>query len=355
MFRYLISSGSLVAVVFILVSMGGSAGPAFGQTAKAAPKTAWFQTHTPDEQPDLQGVWTNATITPFERPAALAGKAVLTEDEAARIEAEAARKAAGGPPRPGDVGSYEPVWFDSGTKVVSTRQTSLVVDPPDGKVPLTALAEARQSYNLAHGSDSWEYLTLWDRCITRGAPGWMIPAGYNNAYQIVQTPGYVMILSEMIHEAHIIPLDTPGHPRPHVPPGVRLLNGDPVGHWEGNTLVVDTTNFNGKGQIATSMATGRIRGMAQSEDLHIVERFTRVDADTISYSATVTDPVMYTKPWKIAVPLSREDSYKIYEYACQEGNEAVGLVLKGGRAQDTASTEAAAAPEGHDGGPQIGK
>jgi hypothetical protein len=141
----------------------------------------------------------------------------------------------------------------------------------------------------------------------------------------------------MIHEAHIIPLSTAANPHPHLSAGVRVLNGDPVGHWEGNTLVVDITNFNGHSNAATSAATGRIRGMPESEQLRVVERYTRVDANTIDYNVTVEDPVMYTKPWKASVPMHRDDNYRIYEYACHEGNEAVGLVLKGARAKEQAA------------------
>jgi len=303
---------------------------------KSAQKAGWVQPRTPDGQPDLQGVWTNATITPFERPARFADKAFLTEQEAAEMEKQAAANAVDKPPRPGDVGGYNQAFFDSGTKVVPTRRTSLVIEPEDGKVPLTPYAEKTHAYRLAHEADSWEYLSVWDQCITRGMPGGMFPAGYNNAYQIVQTPGYVMILYEMIHEAHIIPLATAGNPHPHLPPDVKVLNGDPVGHWDGNTLVVDITNFNGHSQIATSAATGRIRGMTESDQLHVVERFTRIDANTIDYNVTIEDPVMYTKPWKVSVPMYRDEHYQIYEYACHEGNEAVELVLKGGRAREQA-------------------
>src|ERR1700722_670155 len=286
-----------------------------------------------DRQPDLQGTWTNATITPFERPDELAGKQVLTAKEAAEIEKQAAQNRVDRPPKPGDVGNYNQVWFDSGTKVVSTRRTSLVVDPPDGRVPVKPSAEAKRDYDQAHIGDSYEYMSLWDRCITRGVPGALFPAGYNNAHQIVQTPGYVVIFSEMIHEARIIPLDG----RPHLPANVRQWNGDSRGHWEHNTLVVDTTNFNGKGWISTSAAGGRIKGIPQSQSLHLVERFTQVDAGTISYELTVDDPEVYTKPWKVAMPLTRDETYRIYEYACHEGNEAVGNILRGGRALDKAA------------------
>jgi len=191
-------------------------------------------------------------------------------------------------------------------------------------------AEARRDYDLAHVADSYQYMSLWDRCITRGIPGGMFPAGYNNAYRIVQVPGYVIIFYEMIHNARIIPLDG----KPHISSGVKLWDGDPRGHWEGNTLVVDTTNYNNKGWIATSAATGRIKGIPQSEALHVLERFTRVDADTINYQVTIDDPNIYTRPWKVAMPLSRESNYQIFEYACHEGNEAVANILRGGRAAE---------------------
>src|SRR5204862_695409 len=141
-----------------------------------------------------------------------------------------------------DPGAYNAIWFDAGTSVVKTMRTSLVVDPPDGRVPLKPEAETRRDFNLVHNDDSWEYMSVWDCCITRGVPGGMFPAGYNNAYQIVQAPDYVAIHYEMIHEARIIPMDG----RPHLAPQVRSWNGDPRGRWEGQTLVVDTTNYNDK-------------------------------------------------------------------------------------------------------------
>lgn len=293
----------------------------------------WRATETPDGQPDIQGTWTNATITPFERPDELANKPVLTPEEAAALEKRAAENRVDRAPKPGDVGSYNQVWFDSGTKVLSTRQTALVIDPPDGRVPITPAAAAKRDYNAAHNSDSWEYMSVWDRCITRGMPAGMFPAGYNNAYQILQTPGYVVILYEMIHETRIIPLDG----RPHVSSDIRLWNGDSRGHWEGKTLVVDTTNYNNKGSIGTSAATARIKGIPQSEALHVVERFTRTSLDTINYEVTIDDPPMYSRPWKAAFPLTRDEKYRIYEYACHEGNHAVENVLSGGRKLDKAS------------------
>src|SRR5579872_3255509 len=297
------------------------------------PGKQWTPSRTADGQPDLQGVWTNATITPFERPQELANKAFLTEKEAAELEKQSAQTKVDRPPTAGDVGTYNQVWFDSGTKVVGTRQTSLVVDPPDGKVPLKPAAEAKRDYDLAHITDSYEHMSTWDRCITRGVPGRMFPAGYNNAYQILQSPGYIVIMSEMIHDARVIPLNGLAH----APEDVRSWDGDSRGHWDGNTLVVDTTNFNGKGWIATSGATGRIKGIPQSEALHVVERFTRTAPGTIQYDVTIDDPNEYTKPWKVSIPLTRDAEYVIYEYACQEGNEAVENILRGGRAKDQAT------------------
>jgi len=313
--------------------------PGLAADAKVSSGKNWVQLTTPDGQPSLEGTWTNATITPFERPAELAAKPVLTPEEAAALEKRAAENRVDRAPKPGDVGSYNQVWFDSGTKVVSTHQTSLVVEPPDGRVPLTAAAEAQRDFNTAHNADSYEYMSVWDRCITRGVPAGMFPAGYNNAYRILQTPGYVVILYEMIHETRIIPLDG----RPHVSPDIRLWNGDSRGHWEGKTLVVDTTNYNSKGSIGTSAAELRVKGVPQSEALHVVERFTRVSPDTIDYEVTIDDPPMYTRPWKAAFPLTRDDKYRIYEYACHEGNHAVENVLSAGRALDKAKAEAAGA------------
>jgi hypothetical protein len=325
--RLLISLGISSAVIATVVL---APQPLAGQAKDGASKK-WTQPKTADGQPDLQGVWTNATITPFERPAALAGKAFLTEEEAAALERQAAQRRATvdeAPPRPGDVGNYNDFWFDSGTKVVSTRQTSLVVDPPDGKVPLRPEAEKRRDFNLTN-TDSYESMSPWDRCITRG-PGRMFPAGYNNAYQIVQTPGYVMIAQEMIHEARIIPLDG----RPHPDESVRMWTGDPRGRWEGNTLVVETTNFNDKGWIATNGASARIRGVPHSNALRLVERFTRTDANTMAYEITVDDPNIFTRPWTVSMPLVLDNAYQIFEYACHEGNYAIGHILSAARAAE---------------------
>src|SRR3989454_3146583 len=221
----------------------------------AQPSKTYTPRHTPDGQPDLQGIWTNPTITPFERPVELASKEFLTQKEVAELESRAADNRVDRPPREGDVGNYNQFWFDSGTKVVSTRQTSLVVDPPDGRVPVRPEAEKVRDDNDAQNRDAPEFMSPWDRCITRGVPGGFFPAGYNNAYQILQTPGYVVILYEMIHAARVIPIGT----RAHLPPTMRSWDGDSIGRWDGNTLVVDVTNFNGRGWIATNAAAGRIK------------------------------------------------------------------------------------------------
>ena len=312
--------------------------PVVGQAPAGAAKT-WTPPHTSWGEPNVQGIWTNETITPFERPSELAGKQFLTEEEAADLETQAAQRRAAREldPGPGNVGAYNLFWLDAGTEVLSTRQTSLVVDPPNGRVPVRPEAEEKRDYNRAHSADSYEHMSVWDRCISRGVPGSMFPAGYNNAYRFLQTPGYVVILYEMIHDARIIPLDG----RPHVGSNIRLWMGDSRGRWDGDTLVVETTNYHDRGWIASSGAGGRIKGVPVSEALHVVERFTRVDADTINYEVTIDDPNVYTSSWKVAMPLTSDPNYQIYEYACHEGNQAVQNILSGGRAEEKAAEAAA--------------
>ena len=313
-------------------------------TAIAVPQAAlaeegWERPRTPWGHPDLQGLWTNETITPFERPVNAIEKSVHSEEEAAEIEATVAKRraASDGTSPPGSVGSYNQVWMDSGTRFLSTRQSSLVVDPTDGRVPVRPTAEARRDYNRAHEGDSYAYMSVWDRCISRGVPGSMFPAGYNNAYRIFQTPDHVAILYEMIHDARIITLD--GGPR--VDKNVRLWMGDSRGRWEGNSLVVEVANYNGKGWIASNGAARRIKGIPHTENLKVVERFTRTGKDTIEYEVTIEDPEIYTRPWKIAMPLTADPRYEMYEYACHEGNSAVELALSGARALERAAGEGA--------------
>jgi hypothetical protein len=316
---------------FVVLALLGTGAVAEAQTRPAPAK--WSAPRTADGQPDLQGVWTNATLTPLERPAAMAGKAFLTEAEAAAVEKRAAEaRAASDKMGPLESGSYNRFWFDDGTTVLSTRQTSMVVDPPDGRVPVRPSAEARRDDYAARNGDSYEFMSPWDRCITRGIPGAMLPAGYNNAYQIIQTPGYVTIVYEMIHDARIIPLNST-QPRSS---RVQTWMGEPRGRWEGETLVVETMNFHDKGWIATSAAGGRIKGIPHTGRLRVVERFTRVAADTISYSATIEDPDIYTRPWTVSFPLTADPEYRIFEYACHEGNYAIENILRGARALEKA-------------------
>jgi len=261
-----------------------------------------------DGQPDIQGIWINFDSTPFETPVA---------QPAAR----------GSTAAPGVGPASE---FADHTHKISERRPSMVVDPPDGRVPVMKWAEDKRDYDLEHIPDAPEHETPWVRCITRGYPAGMFPAGYNNAYEIIQIPGYVVLVLEMIHETRIIPIDG----RPRLGEGIRQWNGEPRGRWEGNTLVVESTNYNNKGSIATSAATGRIRGIPQSESLHVVERFTRSDANTIDYSVTITDPKVYSKPWEVRLPLNRDDSYQFFEYSCHEGNYALPNALSYGRKRD---------------------
>jgi hypothetical protein len=315
----------LPAVLFAAVT-------AMGQSGKIAPKK-WTSPHTPYGQPDLQGIWSNATITPFERPTELAGKAYFTEAEAAEYEKKVVQE--GNRDRRGrDVetdlkGAYNEAWFDRGSKVVPTLRTSLVVDPPDGKIPpLTpeaqraAAAREKIAQRLPEGPEDFPLLV---RCLvwpTVGPP--MLPTAYNNNYQILQGPKYVAILTEMIHDVRIIPLDG----RPHLPPGVRQWLGDSRGKWEGNTLVVDTTNF-----------TAQTHFSGSDENLHLVERFTRTDENTILYEFTVDDPTAFTRPWKGEVPFTKAPG-PLYEYACHEGNYSMENMLRGARAQEKAAAEA---------------
>jgi len=291
----------------------------------------WTAPRTGDGHPDLQGIWTNATITPLERPASLKDKPFLTEAEALAMEKLAAeRRDEADKPIPGRFESYNQFWLDGGTTVLSTRQTSLVVEPANGRVPVKPAEEKRRDEVFENYGDTVELMSPWDRCITRGVPGGMLPAGYNNAYEILQFPGYVVVHYEMIHDARIIPIDN----RPPLSDRVRLWDGDPRGHWEGDTLVVETTNFNNLGWISTSMAGGRIKGIRHTDRLRVVERFTRTSQKEISYSATIEDPDIYTQPWTVSFPLTRDPSYRIYEYACHEGNYAMEGIMRGKRYED---------------------
>ena len=275
--------------------------------------------------PDLQGVWTNRTTTPLERPNEYEGRTVLSDEERADLDAQAEANR-DRPPPPGRTGAYNSFWLDRGAR---TDQTSLIVDPPDGKYP--AKTERVRESDVAFAAlrdgtafDTWQDLNLYDRCITRGMPGSMVPGFYNHNYQILQTPDYVVILVEMIHDARIIPLDG----RAHLPPQLGQWMGDSRARWEGDTLVVETTNLTPKGDQ-------RVRNLvhAASEQAHVVERFTRVDAERIDYSFTVTDPATYATPWTAEIPMVPLGG-ELFEYACHEGNYGLENILAGARAAE---------------------
>ena len=290
---------------------------------------------TPDGQPDLQGLWTNDTITPMERPASLQGRAFLTEDEITAMEKNLAEQRTFADDNievtvGGNIGGYNQVWLDSGDTVLSTGQTSLIVDPPNGRAPLRESAAAIRDYYFAHVEDDYIYSTVWDRCLTRGVPGSMLPAGYNNAYRFIQTADTFTIVHEMIHDVRVIHLNK----EEHIDDKVKLYMGDSVARWEGDTLIVETANYNDRGMIASSSAGARLKAVPVTEDLNVVERFTRVSEGTIIWSATITDPEIYTQPFTISMPLTRDDEYVMYEYACHEGNYAIPNILNAGRAKE---------------------
>ena len=295
---------------------------------------------TPDGKPDLQGTFTFATITPLQRPEALKGKAVMTPEEAAAFEAsenlrlnrdlfdpEKGAPSVGYPPRSqGGVLSYNDFWYERGDQLTADRRTSLIVDPADGRIPYTAAARARSAQRAAKTDalifDSYEDLSLVDRCIlgfNAGPP--MISGTYNNNLQIVQTPGYVVIFNEMVHNARVVPID--GRPHGTLP----QWTGDSRGRWEGDTLVVETVNFRRETSLPGSTAGTRV-----------VERFTRVDPKTVNYEFTVTDPDAYTRPWTAVMPLRAIDEL-LFEYACHEANYGMTGILRGARLRDSEASK----------------
>lgn len=287
---------------------------------------------TPDGRPDLQGTFTFATITPLQRPAALDGKDVLTAEEAAAFadsenkrlnrdlyDPEQGQPSAGYPGRAqGGVLSYNDFWYERGDQLTPDRRTSLIVEPADGRIPFSPATRTRMAQRAAKTNagifDDPEDLSLVDQCIigfNSGPP--MISGTYNNNLQIVQTPGYVVIVNEMVHNARIIPTD--GRPHGTLP----QWSGDSRGRWDGDTLVVETINFRRETSLQGSTAGTKV-----------VERFTRVDPKTINYEFTITDPVAYTQPWTASMPLRAMDE-RLFEYACHEANYGMEGVLRGAR------------------------
>src|SRR5579862_3735718 len=327
--RHLVLSIGIAAVIVSLA-------PAL--TAGQAQRSAANTQKPLESARDLQGVWTNATLTPLERPADLAGKATLTDAEAKTYEKKDLQsntldsdvesnfnKATGGP----GVGAYNNLFVDRGSELAridGLKRTSLIIDPPDGRIPPLTDAARERAAGFQQGFtryDSVKQRPLSERCIigfgsTSGPP--MMPVLYNNNYQIVQTPSAVMILVEMVHDVRIVRINGT-----HAPANVRQWLGDSIGHWEGDTLVVDTTNF-----------TDQTRFRGSSENLHVIERFQRVDAGTILYRVTIDDPTTFSKVWTLEYPF-RATSGPIYEYACHEGNYALTDILGGARKADGAS------------------
>jgi hypothetical protein len=333
--RWLASVGALAVVISVV-----SRSPAFvlAQTRSSSTTKTWNPPLTPDGHVDLEGVWDFGTITPLERPSDLRDKQVFTDEEAAAFEREENRrqnrdlidpKKGGAQYLPGSVVPYNEFWYERGDKIIGSKRTSLIVDPPDGRIPpLTPAAQQKADTQAAAAreeqlgrvrADSWEERSLADRCIlgfNAGPP--MTPGAYNNHVQIFQTAGYVVLVTEMVHDVRIIRVDG----RPHLQPRLRQYKGNSRGHWEGRTLVIDTTNF---------LRETSFRG--SSADLRLIERLTRVDADTLVYEFRVEDPKTWTKPWAATVAMKKVPG-PIYEYACHEGNYAMRNILSGARAQE---------------------
>ena len=338
--RFLASIGVLAALI-VVVSLGlavaakgregeGAQAPTARVRTTAAAKN-WTPPRTPWGEPDLEGIWSYATITPLERPTGQAGREVLSDEEVAALDEEARTGAdrRDGTPEADLARAYNALYYDRGK---SLGRTSLIVDPPDGRLPpLTPEGQrrraARVEYLRAHPADTWEDRPLQERCITyHGVPP--LPTGYNNTYQIFQTPGRVAILDENIHDVRWIPLDG----RPHVGQKIRQWNGNSRGRWEGDTLVVETTNYSLKTTFRFPVA---------GETLRAVERFKRIAADTIDYRFTIYDSTTYTSPFTVALPMTSLPDYVIHEYACHEGNYGIAHALNGARAQEKAAAEAA--------------
>jgi hypothetical protein len=320
-----------VRAAVLLATMLPALTPA-AETQKTAPEERTVA-RTPWGDPDLQGMWTNNTATPFERPTEFAGRDRLTDTEVAELQTRDTKRAQQN--NPAGISGPEH-WYEHLGGGRSNR-TSMIVDPSDGKVPsLTPDAEKRHVIGTVNRTDfrSWEDLSPWDRCITRGLPGSMLPTFYNNNYQILQVPGYVVIVYEMIHDARIIPLDG----RPHLPETFGQWMGDSRGRWDGNTLVVDVTNFTDKTPIHP--VRGVASRVAHSRALHVVERFTRIDANTIEYQFTVDDPQTFARPWTATIPMTKDGAPDVlFEYACHEGNYAVPHILSGARGHQTDARE----------------
>lgn len=334
----LFRSSALLAVLITIPARAQA--PATPAKHANTPRKSWTVPRTPDGHPDLQGIWTNATLTPLERPASLAGKLTVTDAEAKEYENHDVKTndiddpeapllvRAGSGSGETAVGAYNNLFIDRGSqlaRVDGVKRSSLIVDPADGKVPYRA--DRRPPVRAVAGGayDDVKKRPLSERCIigfgsTSGPP--MMPVLYNNNYQIVQTPEYVMIMVEMVHDVRIIRMKDA-----HMPNDMTAWLGDSIGHWEGDTLVVETTDFH---------EGNRFRG--SSKNLRVVERFKRVDANTILYRATVDDPDTYAQPWTLEYPFLATAG-PVFEYACHEGNYAMTDILGGARKAESESTK----------------
>ena len=313
--------------------------------AQAATAVVGKTPRTVDGKPDLQGVWNYSSDVPLERPKEYADRTLVTRDE--RAKQNAAREASFDRLLTTGVGAHDKFWLDYEAQVEDLR-TSLITYPENGRLPKLVDGVQRvggfaaifndvkgtlpvRFFAGGIGKDGPEDRGLFERCLAgpnTGPP--LTPGGDNNYLEIAQTRDYVLVLTEHIHDARIIPLDQ----KPHVGQSVRMWNGDARGRWEGTTLVVETTNFNGKGMLATSAASGRLRGVAQGANSHVVERFTPLDKDTIKYEVTITDREAFSQPVTIMMPLNRDENYLIVEYGCHEGNYAIPNELTAGRKAD---------------------
>lgn len=322
-------------------TLAGITGDA-NKTATAGKK--WSAPRTPDGQPDLQGVWDAASMTPLERPVELGNKEFYTREEMAAYEKKRSRdldRDRRDGSAEADLGrAYNDAWFDRGAHLASDRRTSRLVDPPNGRFPAMTPTAAKEFKEMhvwlaQHADDGPDTRSLPDRCLVfsqSGPP--FLPGNYNNYYQIVQAPGVVVLVSEMGHQWRAIPLTNGTAVQPRPPQNVRQWAGLSLGHWEGETLVIETTNFRANGQSRFGV---QYDGMSD-ENLRVTERLTRTGPGTITYRATVVDPTVYTQPWTVEFPMERSDN-PVYEYACHEGNYGLAGILSGARAQEKAATQ----------------
>jgi hypothetical protein len=317
--------------------------PRGADPAPAAGKK-WSVPRTPDGQPDLEGVWDAASMTPLERPVELGNKEFYTPEEMAAYEKKRGqdlnRDRRDGSAE-ADLGrAYNEAWFDRGAHLASDRRTSRLIDPPNGRFPALTPAAARKYKDMhawlaEHANDGPETRALPDRCLVfsqSGPP--FLPGNYNNYYQIVQSPGVIAIVSEMAHQARMIPVISGKPNQPRLPENIRQWAGDSVGHWEGETLTIETTNFRASDQSRFGV---QYDGMSD-ENLRVTERLTRTGPHTITYRATIADPTVYTQPWTVEFPLERTES-PVLEYACHEGNYAMTGILSGARVEEKAAEQ----------------